>query len=58
MTDLSLTTRPGLPEALTVLLAERHEVPVVQATLLVDAGYSADAGVAPGTAKMIRTPKS
>jgi len=44
--------RTTLSNGLTVLLAERHEVPVVQATLLVDAGYSADAGVAPGTAKM------
>ena len=44
--------RTTLSNGLQVLLAERHEVPVVQATLLVDAGYSADAGIAPGTAKM------
>jgi zinc protease len=44
--------RTTLSNGLEVLLAERHEVPVVQATLLVDAGYSADAGIAAGTAKM------
>ncbi|MDB5972059.1 MAG: insulinase family protein [Hydrocarboniphaga sp.] len=45
--------RATLSNGLQVLLAERHEVPVIQATLLVDAGYSADAGIAPGTAKMM-----
>ncbi len=44
--------RAKLSNGLTVVLAERHEVPVVQATVLIDAGYAADAGIASGTAKM------
>ena len=45
--------RTTLSNGLRVLLAERHEVPVVQASLMVDAGYSADLGIGAGTAKMM-----
>ncbi len=45
--------RATLSNGLRVLLAERHEVPVVQATLLVDAGFAADAGIGAGTSKMM-----
>ena len=44
--------RTTLSNGLRVLLAERHEVPIVQLQLLVDSGYAADTGVAAGTAKM------
>src|SRR5262249_47048940 len=37
---------------LKVILAERHEVPVVQFWMAVDAGYAADQFAAPGTASM------
>jgi zinc protease len=38
-----------LSNGLKVVLAERHTAPVVNFTLLVDSGYSADATSAPGT---------
>ncbi|MFL6415495.1 MAG: M16 family metallopeptidase [Bryobacteraceae bacterium] len=52
--DLQL---PALREArlsngLRVLVAERHEIPVVNLWLDVDAGYAADQGAAPGTARL------
>jgi zinc protease len=52
--DLRLPTlaRATLSNGLKVVLAERHNVPVVQLNLLVDAGYAADSGPRPGTAKL------
>jgi zinc protease len=44
--------RRKLSNGLTVLVAERHAVPVVQLELLVDAGYASDQGGAPGLAKL------
>jgi zinc protease len=41
-----------LSNGLRVLLAERHEVPVVNFNLLIDAGYAADQFAAPGTAML------
>jgi zinc protease len=44
--------RATLPSGLKVVLAERHSIPQVQLTLLVDAGYAADQFAAPGTASL------
>ena len=44
--------RATLENGLEVIVVERHAVPVVSFKLLVDAGYSADHGAAPGTAKL------
>lgn len=44
--------RATLSNGLRLVLAERHEAPVVQLSLLADAGYAADAGIKPGTAKL------
>ena len=44
--------RATLANGLKVVLAERHNVPVVQLALLVDAGYAADQSAQPGTAKL------
>ncbi len=44
--------RATLSNGLKVVLAERHSVPVVELTLLVDAGYAADQSAQPGTAKL------
>jgi zinc protease len=44
--------RTTLSNGLTVVLAERAGVPVVQFGLLVDAGFAADPGDAPGTARL------
>lgn len=49
---------PALEEArlsngLRVLVAERHEIPVVNLWLDVDAGYAADHSAAPGTARLV-----
>ncbi|WP_028080904.1 M16 family metallopeptidase [Solimonas soli] len=41
-----------LANGLQIALAERHDVPVVQFSLLADAGYAADAGAKAGTAKL------
>ena len=43
--------RATLPNGLKLVVAERHEVPVVRVNLLVDAGYAADQA-APGTARL------
>ena len=43
--------RATLPNGLKLIVAERHEVPVVRVNLLVDAGYAADQA-APGTARL------
>jgi predicted Zn-dependent peptidase len=42
--------RARLDNGLTLLVAERHEIPVVQFSLQFDAGYAADQGRKPGTA--------
>jgi len=44
--------RATLSNGLKVVLAERHSIPQVNMTLLVDAGYAADQGAAPGTASL------
>jgi zinc protease len=44
--------RTQLANGLKIILAERHEVPTVQFTLLFDAGYAADQFASPGTAKL------
>ena len=44
--------RGTLSNGLTVVLAERHSVPVVQFSLLVNAGYSSDQFALPGTASL------
>ncbi len=44
--------RATLSNGLTVVLAERHSVPVVQFTLLVNAGYASDQFGIPGTASL------
>src|SRR5437870_8586465 len=44
--------RAALPNGLKIVLAERHSIPQVQLTLLVDAGYAADQFAAPGTASL------
>ena len=41
-----------LPNGLRILIAERHEIPVVNFWLSVDAGYSADQFAVPGTARL------
>jgi zinc protease len=44
--------RATLSNGLKLVVAERHAVPVVNLSLLVDAGYAADQMAAPGTAKL------
>ena len=44
--------RSTLSNGLKVILAERHEVPLVNFTLAFDAGYAADQLAAPGTASL------
>jgi zinc protease len=44
--------RATLPNGLKIVLAERHSIPQVQLTLLVDAGYAADQFAVPGTASL------
>ena len=44
--------RTPLSNGLKVILAERHEVPLVQFWMAVDAGYAADQFATPGTASM------
>ncbi len=44
--------RDQLSNGLKIVLAERHEAPVVQMSLMADAGYAADQGIKPGTAKL------
>ena len=41
-----------LPNGLRILIGERHEIPVVNFWLTVDAGYSADQFAVPGTARL------
>ena len=44
--------RVTLSNGLKVILAERHEIPVVDFWLQLDAGYAADQFASPGTASM------
>ena len=44
--------RTTLTNGLQVILAERHETPIVNFNLVVDAGYAADRGTAAGTARL------
>jgi zinc protease len=55
--ELKLPTleRATLSNGLKVILAERHNLPIVDASMVVDAGYAADQFAAPGTAKLAAT---
>ena len=44
--------RATLSNGLKVVLAERHNAPVVDMTLILDAGYAADSLATPGTARL------
>jgi zinc protease len=44
--------RAALPSGLKLIVAERHDVPVVRMNLLVDAGTASDQFATPGTAKL------
>ncbi|MBI5384074.1 MAG: insulinase family protein [Verrucomicrobia bacterium] len=44
--------RTNLSNGLKIVFAERHTIPIVQFTLLLDAGYAADQFAAPGTARL------
>jgi zinc protease len=44
--------RTTLSNGLKVVLAERHNAPVVDLTLILDAGYASDSLATPGTAKL------
>jgi zinc protease len=44
--------RATLSNGLKVVLAERHEVPVVQLSMIVDAGHAADSVAKPGTSNL------
>jgi zinc protease len=44
--------RATLSNGLKVILAERHEVPLVNFTLAADAGFASDASTSPGTANL------
>jgi zinc protease len=50
--DLPEIRRASLSNGLKVVLAERHEIPVVDFGLVVDAGYAADQFASPGTASL------
>lgn len=45
--------RSTLSNGLRVILAERHDVPVVNFWIMLDAGYAADQFAKPGTAKLL-----
>ena len=47
--NLPALQRATLANGLKIVLAERHAAPVVNFTLMVDSGYSADPDAAPGT---------
>jgi zinc protease len=55
--DLKLPAlqRASLSNGLKVILAERHEVPLVEFWMAADAGYAADQFAKPGTAKLTGT---
>jgi zinc protease len=50
--ELPALQRAQLSNGLKLVLAERHEAPVVQLSLIADAGYAADAGIRAGTARL------
>ncbi|MEZ5366976.1 MAG: pitrilysin family protein [Bryobacterales bacterium] len=50
--DLPSLQRTTLSNGLEVVLAERHEIPTVELTLMVNAGFAADQFSAPGVASM------
>ena len=50
--DLPDLQRTTLSNGLEVVMAERHEIPTVEFSLIVDAGYAADQFAAPGVASM------
>ncbi|PWU06994.1 MAG: peptidase M16 [Terriglobia bacterium] len=45
--------RATLSNGLKIVLAERHEIPMVNLSLLVDSGYAADQFAAPGAARLV-----
>ena len=45
-------TRATLPSGLELIVAERHDIPVVTFDLMVDAGYASDLGGQAGTARL------
>ena len=47
--------RASLSNGLKIILAERHEVPLVQMWMATDAGFAADQFAKPGTAKLATT---
>ena len=47
--------RATLSNGLKIILAERHEVPLVGVTLASDAGFASDASTSPGTANLAMT---
>ncbi len=47
--------RITLSNGLKIVLAERHEIPMVHFDLLVDSGYAADQSALPGTAQLLGT---
>jgi zinc protease len=44
--------RAVLSNGLKIMLAERHSIPVVHFSMMIDAGYAADQGALPGTASL------
>jgi zinc protease len=44
--------RATLSNGLKIILAERHEVPLVNVTIAADAGFASDASTSPGTANL------
>ena len=45
--------RAALSNGLKIILAERHEIPLVSFSLMVDSGYAADQFASPGTARLL-----
>ncbi len=45
--------RATLSNGLKIVLAERHEIPLVNFSLMVDSGYAADQFASPGTARLV-----
>ncbi len=50
--ELPPLQRAQLSNGLKLVLAERHDAPVVQLSLIADAGFAADAGIKAGTARL------
>ena len=59
--DVGQAAEPRLPQlerltlsnGLKVVLAERHEIPLVNLSLLIDSGFAADQFASPGTARLV-----